>query len=194
MLIPFPSDVQSMYLLDDHGPVAVGLGDGTIELFDLATGARLSRWHGHERGVRALCFTTDGVLVSAALNGTVTRWRRDGTAVWSRDAGIGEVLGVCGVADGRVVVCGDDGSVLVLDAATGLEVVACRGHTAQVNAVVSLGDGHRARLLRGPTTGPSGSGRAVAQRCGWWRLGMLSSPFRSPPAAFLWLLGVGTGP
>jgi WD40 repeat protein len=63
-----------------------------------------------------------------------------GTEVWSRNAGIGQVSCVSELADGRLVVGGWDNSVRVLDGTTGHEIMACRGHTSIVMAVISLGD------------------------------------------------------
>jgi WD40 repeat protein len=121
--------------------VAVGLFDGNIEIRDINSGGRVRGWKGHDRGVNVLVFTSDGRLVSGSDDGFVKIWDVEtGTEVWSRDAGIGWVLCVSELSDGRLVVGGQDMPVRVLDRVTGDGIMACRGHTGRVWAVISLGD------------------------------------------------------
>ncbi len=124
----------------DRGQVSVGLSDGTIEILKIPSGDLVRGWKGHDDAVKSLFLACDGRLVSGSLDGSVTKWDFEtGSAVWSRGAGVGEVIAVNGLADGRLVVGGIDGSVRVLDGATGHEIMACRGHTNWVNAVIPLG-------------------------------------------------------
>jgi WD40 repeat protein len=100
--------------------------------------------------VKALVFTSDGRLVSGSYDGFVKKWDVEtGTEVWSRDTGIGEVSCVSELADGRLAVGGEDRSVRVLDGVTGHEIMACRGHTKLVWAVISLGDLNASSLASG---------------------------------------------
>ncbi len=125
----------------ERGLVAVGLGNGKIEIREIISGGRVRGWKGHGDVVRALVFTSDGRLVSGSWDRFMKAWDVEtGTEVWSRDAGIGRVSCVSELADGRVVVGGQDSSVRVLDGDTGNEIMACRGHTSWVYAVISLGD------------------------------------------------------
>jgi WD40 repeat protein len=125
----------------DRGLVAVGLGNGNIEIREIISGGRVRGWKGHDKAVRALVFTSDGRLVSGSWDGFMKAWDVEtGTEVWSRDAGIGWVLCVSELSDGRLVVGGQDMSVRVLDGVMGHEIMACRGHTYLVCAVTSLGD------------------------------------------------------
>jgi WD40 repeat protein len=104
----------------DRGLVAAGLRGGNIEIRDI-----FPHWRkiakAHENIVRALIFIpSDGSLVSGSLDGLVKRWDEGtGAEVWSRDLGIGFVLCVCALPDGRLAVGGDDPSVRVLAGATG---------------------------------------------------------------------------
>jgi WD40 repeat protein len=124
----------------DRGLVAVGLRDGNIGIREIISGGRLRGWKGHGEGVRALVFTSDGRLVSLFWDGFLKKWDMEtGTEVWSREA-IGQVSCVSELADGRLVVGGQDSSVRVLDGVTGHEIMVCRGHTNWVNVVISLGD------------------------------------------------------
>jgi WD40 repeat protein len=135
----FPSFVSS--LTSDRGQVAVGLGNGNIEIREINSGGRVRRWKGHDNAVSAIVFTSDGRLVSVSWDGFVKAWDVEtGTEVWSRDAGIGHVLCVSELTNGRLVVGGGDMSVRVLDKVTGYEIMACGGHTEYVCAVISLGE------------------------------------------------------
>jgi WD40 repeat protein len=54
---------------------AKGTVEGTIRLWDLATGRELVHWQGHEVEVTALAFDPDGeVLISGSREGTVKLW------------------------------------------------------------------------------------------------------------------------
>jgi WD40 repeat protein len=126
----------------NRGLVAVGLGDGNIEIREFISGNRVRGWKGHDSFVSRLIFTSDGRLVSGSDDEFVKKWDVEtGTEVWSRKVGDGWISGVSELTDRRLVVGGENGSVRVLDEVTGHEmIVVCRGHTDAVNAVVSLGD------------------------------------------------------
>jgi WD40 repeat protein len=131
--------------------LVVGLHDGNIEII---SGDRVRGWKGHRREVSALRFASDGRLVSGSYDGFVKKWGVEtGTEVWSRDAGIGYVLCVSELPDGRLVVGGQDMSVRVLDGVMGNEVMVCRGHTGWVWAVVSLGDLNASSFASGSDDG-----------------------------------------
>jgi WD40 repeat protein len=124
-----------------HGLVAVGLPDGNFEIREIISGGRVRGWKGHDQGVSALFFSSDRRLVSGSSDGFVKKWDVEtGTEVWSRGVGIGLVFCVSELANGRLVVGGEDRSVRVLDGVTGHEIMVCRGHTSEVNSVISLGD------------------------------------------------------
>ena len=106
----------------DRGLVAVGLVEGSIEIREIISGGRVRGWKGHGDVVRALVFTSDGRLVSGSWDRFAKKWDVEtGTEVWSRDSWIGQVFCVSELADGRLVVGGQDSSVRVLDGVTGDE-------------------------------------------------------------------------
>ena len=65
--------VNALCLLAD-GRLASGSGDGTIRLWDAATGAETARLEGHAGAVNALCLLTDGRLASGSRDGTIRLW------------------------------------------------------------------------------------------------------------------------
>jgi WD40 repeat protein len=102
---------------------------------------RLLLWKGHRYSVNSLVFTSEGKLVSGSNDGFVKRWAVETVEEeWARDVALGDVMGVCELFDGRLVVSGEDMSVRVLDGATGRGLAICLGHSGWVCAVVSLGD------------------------------------------------------
>jgi WD40 repeat protein len=55
--------------------LATGSYDGTIKLWDVATGAALMTFRGHQSFVKSVAFVADGrTLVSAARDRTVKWW------------------------------------------------------------------------------------------------------------------------
>jgi WD40 repeat protein len=124
------------------GLVAVGLLDGNIEIREFTSGERVRGWRAHRDAVRALLFSLDGRLITGADDGFLKKWDVEGeTEIWSRGDGARRVLCVSELADvGRLVVGVEDGSVLILNGATGHELVFCRGHTDWVSSVIALGD------------------------------------------------------
>jgi WD40 repeat protein len=144
----YSSVIQSMAY--DRGLVAVGLSDGNVEIREIISGGRVRGWKGHQTIVRALFFTSDGRLVSVSDDGFVKKWDVEtGAEVWSRGVGIGRVVCVSELADGRLAVGGQDSSVRVLDGATGQEVMVCRRYAGLVRAVISLGDLNAGSLASG---------------------------------------------
>jgi WD40 repeat protein/tetratricopeptide (TPR) repeat protein len=62
----------------DGGLLATGGDDGTVRLWDSATGRQLISFKGHAEGVKALTFTPDGrTLVSAGWEGELRFWDAD---------------------------------------------------------------------------------------------------------------------
>jgi WD40 repeat protein len=73
--IEVKSPVAALALAAKASTIAVGLPDGTIVLYDLATRGETARYRRHESAVRGLSFTRDGArLVSSDAGGTVLVW------------------------------------------------------------------------------------------------------------------------
>ena len=118
--------------------------DGTVRLWEAASGQLLATLQGHTGGVWGVALSGDGrLLASGSQDGTVRLW----------EAASGQLLatlqghtgGVCGVAlsgDGRLVASGSaDGTVRLWEAASGQLLATLQGHTGGVCGVALSGDG-----------------------------------------------------
>jgi WD40 repeat protein len=106
--------------------------DGTLKVWDLATGHEVAELLCHAFGVRACAVTPDGWRAVFSRGGM---FKRDGT-LKVRDLATGHDVATlqghaswvraCAVSsDGRVVSASDDESLKVWDLATGHEVATC---------------------------------------------------------------------
>jgi len=118
--------------------------DGTVRLWDAATGATTATLQGHTGWVRAVAFSPDGTtLASAGDDGTVRLWD---AATGATTATLqGHTRGVRAVAfspDGTTLASASfDGTVRLWDAATGATTATLQGHTRGVEAVAFSPDG-----------------------------------------------------
>jgi len=106
--------VFSVLFARDGRALVVGAWDGSIDVWDLATRARLSTLEGHSQRVNSLTLGADGSLFASASNdGTVRLWDV-GVAhcLATFDAGHGPVRNAVFAPDGtRLVAFHDDGSL-----------------------------------------------------------------------------------
>ena len=122
--------------------------DGTVRVWDAATGAPQATLTGHTGWVRAVAWSPDG-----GPAGRLRRRRRDGAGVGRGDrrtarrtltGHTGWVRAVAWSPDGaRLVGAGGDRTVRVWDAATGAPPATLTGHTGWVRAVAWSPDGTR---------------------------------------------------
>jgi WD40 repeat protein len=90
---------------DDDETLLVGLGDGSVILFDLANETRRLVGY-HDRSVRAVAFTSDGMrMLSAGQDGVAKVWTRKGELFVELPHG-GTVHGAAFSPDGQHVLTG----------------------------------------------------------------------------------------
>jgi len=125
--------------------LATAGGDGTVRLWEAATGAPVRILSGHDGGASGAAFSPDGILLATAGgDGTVRLWEA-ATGAPVRTAPAGHASYVTGVAfspDGALLAtAGWDGTVRLREAATGAPVHILGGHDGVVAGVAFSPDG-----------------------------------------------------
>jgi WD40 repeat protein/serine/threonine protein kinase len=124
--------------------LAAGSEDGTVVVWDVATGALQHALKGHRGVVTGVAYTPDGrQLASAGADGTVRIWDtstgQEGRIIPGNDT---PLSGVAYSPDGTLLAAtGADPAIRLWDAATGREVHTLRGHDATVSCVTFSPDG-----------------------------------------------------
>ena len=153
-----PRGVAAVAVSADGRRAVSGGDDGTVRVWDLATGKQIASasqrlWHWfarlHRRSVRSLSVSADGrCAVSGGDDGTVRVWDLDSGAPLHTLAGHQPTAGwaVAVSADGRRAVSGGryDGTVRVWDLDSGAPLHTLAGHHRGVAAVAVSADGRRA--------------------------------------------------
>ncbi|RYO77156.1 hypothetical protein DL764_010237 [Monosporascus ibericus] len=137
--------VNSVAFSGDGSRLASGSTDGTVKVWDAATGACLSTLTGHGDYVRSVAFSADGSrLASGSYDGTVKVWDAATGACLSTLTGHGgQVHSVAFSGDGSRLASGsDDRTVKVWDAATGACLSTLTGHGRLVSSVAFSADGN----------------------------------------------------
>jgi len=133
----------------DGRRLASASGDGTVRLWDAASGRELACLRGHEGKVTSVAFAPDGGrLASASLDGTVRLW--DAASGWELACLRGHegmVYSVTYAPDGRRLASASaDETVRLWDAASGRELACLRRHEQAVTSVALAPDGLSAEL------------------------------------------------
>jgi WD40 repeat protein len=139
--------VNAVALTLDGSRAVTGSRDGTVRVWDLATGTEQAVLTGHTSWVNAVAITQDGSrAVTGSSDGTVRVWDlTTGTEQTILSGHASEVNAVAITPDGSLAVSGSiDRTVRVWDLTTGTEQTVLRGHTSIVNAVAVTPDGSRA--------------------------------------------------
>ena len=133
-----------MTMSRDGTTLAFGAEDGSISLWDVATGTRTVTLDGHQREAESVSFSPDGkTLASVSVDRTVRLWD---VASGTQSAVLPDhYCGVSSVAfspDGATLASGGwDGKVILWDAATGRNIVEFNRHADLVRAVSFSPDG-----------------------------------------------------
>lgn len=126
------------------GRSAAGLADGSIFLWDTATGAEGAVLRGHRRDVWAVAFSPDGrLLLSGGADGMVLLWDLATGREARAFAGHSHAVRAVAFADGGrlAVSASNDGTVRVWGAASGEPRYVLRGHEGGVWALAVSPDG-----------------------------------------------------
>ncbi|QRW18431.1 Vegetative incompatibility protein HET-E-1 [Rhizoctonia solani] len=130
----------------DSRLIASGSADYSVRLWNLQSRRPVGKpLDQHKSWVQSVDFSPDGLhVISGSSDRNVCAWNvADGTIVWASKQHAGMVAGVRFLPDGqKVVSCLDDGTLLLLDANTG--VVASdpwKGHSNNVSDVAISPDG-----------------------------------------------------
>ncbi|KUL81353.1 hypothetical protein ZTR_11402 [Talaromyces verruculosus] len=136
--------VNTVAFNPDGKLVASGSSDGTVKLWDPATGALQQTLEDHTDSVNAVAFSPNGKLVASGFdNGTVKLWdSATGALQQTLEDHTDSVKAVAFSPNGKLVALGfDNGTVKLWDSATDTLHQTLGGHTDSVKAVAFSPDG-----------------------------------------------------
>ena len=144
MLIPTASLVTSVSFSPDGSTLASGSRDGTILLWDVATGGLIATLEGHTDWVSSASFSPDGAtLASGSRDGTILLWDvATGGLIATLEGHTDDVLSVSFSPDGATLASGSkDGTIKLWDVATRGLITTLEGHADRVLSVSFSPDG-----------------------------------------------------
>jgi len=137
--------VTAVAVSTDGSTAATGLATGGVNIWNLATGARIATLTGHSGAITGLSFSADGsVIVSGAEDGTARTWNAaDGQPVATLTTPA-PIRSLVLAAEGGQVVTGHADNLIRVwplpqpDAAAAAPIREIAGHTGPVNSLVLL--------------------------------------------------------
>jgi WD40 repeat protein len=165
------SQVVAVAVAPDASWLASGSWDGTVRIWDAATGRERATLTGHTGQVTAVAVAPDASwLASGGLDNTVRIWdAATGRERVTVTGHTGPVTAVAVAPDGSWLASASwDRTVRIWDAATGRQRATLTGHTGPVEAVAVAPDG--SRLVSGSRDGTVRTWEAAT----WWERAILT--------------------
>ncbi|WPJ63259.1 hypothetical protein SMAC4_13631 [Sordaria macrospora] len=138
--------VDSVAFSPDGQRLASGSWDGTIKIWDPASGSCLQTLKGHRSPVTSVAFSPDGQrLASGSWDGTIKIWDpASGSCLQTLKGHSGAVSSVAFSPDGQRLASGSwDETIKIWDPASGSCLQTLKGHSNGVNSVAFSPDGQR---------------------------------------------------
>ncbi|MDD4446482.1 MAG: TIR domain-containing protein [Methanothrix sp.] len=135
--------VGAVAVTSDGRTIISGSDDGTLKIWDMATGKCRATLEGHADYVRAVAVTPDGrTVISGSSDKTLKIWNMaTGKCRATLEGHAGSVYGVAITPDGRTVISGSlDKTLKIWDLATGKCRATLEGHADYVMAVAVTPD------------------------------------------------------
>jgi WD40 repeat protein len=140
---------RTLAIAPDSAWLATGAADGTVRIWDAATGQEHTAFHGHHGPVRAVGIARDGTWLVTAADGAMQVWDTftgqesvpHGSHYPDFPSHEGRFNAVAVAADGTwVAAAAAGGFVRIWDTATGQQRTALSGHNGEVHAVAVAPD------------------------------------------------------
>jgi WD40 repeat protein len=143
-ILPVGSQVNALVALPD-GRLASGCSDGTIRLWDPASGSCSAVFEGHQGGVRALAVLGDGRLASGSNDMTIRIWDTESGSCSEVFQGHEDnVLALTVLPNGWLVSGSDDEAIRLWDLDSDICKRVLIGHEDSVASLAALDDGRLA--------------------------------------------------